>query len=332
MRRVRAAFFTGYRAFEVRDVETPALRDGEARIRVRYNGICGSDVSLWKVGVLAGDDRVPGHEISGVVEEDPTGRFQPGQRVTYYPARGCGECLWCTEGHPRYCLNPPNFWGGYAETVNVLPDLLLPVPDAVDDRGASLCEPLGVALRAVHEAGAGEGDLCYVSGLGAIGLLTVAGLVDRGARVIGSDVREDRRALGEEFGCEATFDPVAEDPFWKLLAVDLHGPGFAFECSGAAPAVQLAFNACGHMGTVALLGIPFEPAMFIPAVMSVKEQRALAISGPSRGSMRAALDLLGRRPDVARVVTGVRPLEEVQEAFEAQAEGTGGVKVLIDPR
>jgi len=281
---------------------------------------------------MAGEDRVPGHELSGVVEEDPTGTLEPGTRVTYFPSRGCGECMWCTEGHPRYCLDPPNLWGGYAETVNVLPDLLLPVPDDVDDRSASLSEPLGVAVRAIEEAGVRHGDLCYVSGLGAIGLLTVAGLVDRGARVIGSDVREDRRELGLGFGCEAVFDPVAEDPFWKLLAVDLHGPRFAFECSGAAPAVQLAFNACGHMGTVALLGLPFEPAMFIPAVMAVKEQRALAITGPTRSSMEAALGLIGRRPEVANVITGIRPLAETQQAFEDLAEGTGGVKVLIDPR
>jgi len=86
------------------------------------------------------------------------------------------------------------------------------------------------------------------------------------------------------------------------------------------------------MGTVALLGLPFEPAMFIPAVMAVKEQRALSITGPNRASMEAAVDLLRRRPRTADVVTGVRPLDEVQQAFEEQAEGTGGVKVLIDPR
>lgn len=329
---MRAAFFTGTRTFEVRDVEPHELRPGEARVRVGYNGICGSDVSLWKVGVMAGDDRVPGHEFGGVVEEDTTGRFEPGRRVVVFPGRGCGECLWCSEGHPRYCLNPQNHWGGYAETANVLPDLMIPVPDDVDDRSAPLAEPLGVALRAIDAAGVEAGDLCYVSGLGSIGLLTVAGLIDRGARVLGSDVREDRRALGEEFGCELTFDPVAEDPFWKTLAVDLHGPRFAFECSGAAMAVQYAFNACGHMGTVVLLGIPFEPAMFIPAVMSVKEQRALSVSGPTRASMESALELLRRHPDTARVITGVRPLSEIQRAFEELAEGRGGIKVLVDPR
>jgi threonine dehydrogenase-like Zn-dependent dehydrogenase len=72
--------------------------------------------------------------------------------------------------------------------------------------------------------------------------------------------------------------------------------------------------------------------MFIPAVMAVKEQRALAITGPSMNSMQTALELLQRRPEAARVITGTRPLEEVQAAFEDLAEGAGGIKVLIDPR
>jgi len=329
---VRAAFFTGVRTFAVRDVDPPELQPGEARVRVGFNGICGSDVSLWKVGIMAGEDRVPGHEYSGVVEEDTTGRWSPGQRVVAFPGRGCGECVWCREGRPRYCLNPQNHWGGYAETTNPLADLLIPVPDEVDDRSAALAEPLGVAMRSITDAGVGSGDLVYVSGLGAIGLLVVAALADLRARVVGSDVREDRRAAGLEFGCEMAFDPVAEDPFWKTLAVDLHGPRFVFECSGAASAVQLAFNACGHMGTVVLLGLPFEPAMFIPAVMAVKEQRALAITGPSRRSMQDALALLARRPETAKVITDERPLSGIQQAFEDQADGRGGIKVLIDPR
>ena len=58
----------------------------------------------------------------------------------------------------------------------------------------------------------------YVSGLGSIGLLAVSGLAALGCRVIGGDPRADRRALGLELGCEATFDPTAEDPFEATLS------------------------------------------------------------------------------------------------------------------
>jgi hypothetical protein len=48
--------------------------------------------------------------------------------------------------------------------------------------------------------------------------------------------------------------------------------------------------------------------------------------------MRSALDLLRRRPDTAQVITGTVPLEVVESAMRALAEGRGGVKTLVDPR
>jgi (R,R)-butanediol dehydrogenase/meso-butanediol dehydrogenase/diacetyl reductase len=329
---MRAAFFDGAMTMTVRETDPPQPGPDDALIRVHYCGICGSDLSLFKTGLLSGPDRVLGHEVSGVVEEDRSGRYEAGTRVVAWPARGCGECIWCKEDHPRYCLSPPEWRGAYAEQWVIGSTCVIPIEDGLEDAVASLAEPLGVALRAIDLAGVREGDLAFVSGLGGIGLLVVAGLRDRGARVIGADPRGDRRELGERFGCEVVFDPTAEDPWWKTLAIDLHGPAFAFECSGAGTAVQMAFNVCGHGGTVVLLGIPFEPAVFIPAVMSVKEQRALSVSGPSMESMRLALDLLRRRPDTTQVITSTVPLEEAQSAMRALAEGRGGVKTLVDPR
>jgi threonine dehydrogenase-like Zn-dependent dehydrogenase len=329
---MRAAVFESMGRMAIREVDPPELRPDDASIRVHYCGVCGSDLSLFKTGILSGPDRVLGHEVLGVVEEDRSGRHEPGTRVVAWPARGCGECVWCTDGYPRYCLNPPDWTGGYAERWAIGSQYLIPVPDELADDVACLAEPLGVALRGIDGAGVREGDLAYVSGLGGIGLLVAAGLVDRGVRVIGGDPREDRRKMGKVFGCELVFDPVTEDPWWATLAVDPHGPRFAFECSGAATAVQSAFNVCGHRGTVVLLGIPFEPAFFLPAVMSVKDQRALSVSGPTMDSMRDALALLGRRPEIAGVITGEVNLEDTERAMRELVEGGGGLKVLVNPR
>src|SRR6266516_3151394 len=125
---MRAAFFTGAGRMEVRDVESPAPKDGEALLSVRYCGVCGSDLSLFKTGILSGPDVVLGHEIVATVAEDRAGRHRPGARVVPFPYRGCGRCLWCTEGRPMFCLERPDHWGGLAELAAYGSATLLPVP------------------------------------------------------------------------------------------------------------------------------------------------------------------------------------------------------------
>ncbi len=331
MARMRAAVFEAYRTMTVREVPDPEPEAGEVRLTVRYCGICGSDLSLFKTGILSGPDTVLGHEISGVVDT-PVGEWKEGDRVVPWPTRGCGECAWCQRGQPRYCLQPMDRYGGYAEYVTYPSENLVRIPDELDDRAAALAEPLGVSLRAVRLAEVGSEDVVYVSGLGSIGLLAAVAALDAGARVVGGDPREDRRRLALELGCEDAFDPGEEDPFWKMFAFDPLGPRVALECSGAPEAVQLAINTARHGGVVGLLGIPFEPTPIIPAVLAVKELRTFSISGPTRETLRDSLGILVRRPEAGRVATSVVPLEGTGDAMARLADGEGDdVKVLVAP-
>jgi threonine dehydrogenase-like Zn-dependent dehydrogenase len=327
---MRAAFFEAAQTITVRDVPVPEPGPGDVRLKVRYCGICGSDLTVYKTGALAGPDVVLGHEISAVVDLDPEGRWAVGTRVTPFPSRGCGKCMWCREGRPRYCVNPPyERWGGYAEYTIYPSQNLIAIPDELDDRAAAAAEPFGVALRAVALASAQPGEFAYVSGLGPIGLFLAAGLVAEGCRVVGADPRPERRDLGLELGCEAVFDPTAEDPVSRTLSVDPHGPGIAFECSGVPDSLQQVFDACGYQGVVGVLGVPMAPILLLR--MFVKEQRAFSLSGPSRESMELALRLLGEQPHIAKVITGTVPLEETDRAFRRLVAGEGGVKVLVAP-
>lgn len=327
---MRAAFFERAHTITVREVPVPEPEPGEVRLRVRYCGICGSDLTVFKTGALAGPDVVLGHEISAAVDLDPAGRWAPGTRVAPFPARGCGRCMWCLEGRPRYCVDPPfQKWGGFAEYTVFPSENLIPLADGVDDKAAAIAEPFGVALRAIEMAVPRPGDLAYVSGLGPIGLFTVAGLAVAGCSVIGADPREDRRRLGLELGCESVLDPARDDPFSALMAADPHGPRMAFECSGAPESLQQVIEACGYGGTIGVLGVPMAPVLLLR--MFVREQRAFSLSGPSRRSMQRALELVGERPQVVRVVTDEVPLERTGQAFEELASGAGGVKVLVAP-
>lgn len=327
---MRAAFFEGLRTITVRDAPLPEPGPDEVRLKVRFCGICGSDLSLYKTGVLAGPEVVLGHELSAVVDLDPAGEWAPGIRVTVYPSRGCGECLWCREGKYRYCLNPPDHHGGgFAESMTAPRRNLIPLPDDLEDRTAAAAEPLGVALRGVELAGSRPGDFAYVSGLGSIGLFTVAGLVDAGCRVMGADPRPERRELGLRAGCEVVIDPTREDTVTATLDLDPHGPRLAFECSGVPDSLQQVFDTCGYEGVVGVLGIPMAPVFLLR--MTVRELRAFSIQGPSMASMGRALELLRRNPRASLAITDTVSLEEAPVAFERLAQGEGGVKVMVAP-
>lgn len=328
---MRAAFFEALGTINVRDAPIPQPAPDEVRLEVRYCGICGSDLTLYTTGVLAGPDVVLGHEISATVDLDPSGQWAPGTGVVPFPGgRGCGQCVWCREGRHRYCLNPPNaHGGGFAQFVTVPRRSLIAIPGDIDDRTAAAAEPLGVALRGVGLARPDRGDLSYVSGLGSIGLFAASALAAAGCRVVGGDPREERRRLGMEVGCEQVLDVTSEDPVAATLALDPHGPRIALECAGVPQSLQQIFEVCGHGGVVGILGIPMAPVFLLR--MTLKEQRAFSIQGPSLESMAAALDLLRERPQTARVITDVVSLEDTNQAFANLAAGGGGVKVLVAP-
>jgi threonine dehydrogenase-like Zn-dependent dehydrogenase len=327
---MRAAFFPGYRTITVGEADIPEPAPGDVLLEVRFCGICGSDLSLYKTGALAGPGVILGHEVSAVVRSDPAGEWQPGTPVAVYPYRGCGKCVWCREGKHRACLDPQDHQvSGFAEFAAVPARTLVPLPDGLDPRLAASAEPLGVAVRAVELAQARDGDLAYVSGLGSIGLFAVCALRAAGCRVVGADPREDRRNLGLEVGCERVIDPAAGDPMAATLEVDPHGPRIAFECAGVPESLQQVFDTCGYDGVVGLLGIPVAPAFLLR--MTLRELRAFSLRGPTIESMGEAMALLKDRPEPGKVITDVVPLNRAPEAFEALAEGGPGVKVLVEP-
>ncbi len=329
-RTMRAAFLDTTRAISVREVPVPEPGPADALLRVTFCGICGSDLSVFKTGALAGPDAVLGHEIIATVEEDPTGTYAPGARVAVFPPRGCGECMWCREGQQRYCVNKPHdAWGGYAQYAVYPVRNLIPVPADVGDPAAAIADPLGVGLRAVEIADPHDGDLAYVNGLGPIGLFTAAALTARGVTVIGGDLVAERREAAAEVGVSLTIDPSRDDPYETALAYDPHGPGFAFECSGAVDGLQQIFDACGHQGTVGILGIPMGPVLLLR--MTIREQRAFSIAGPTRESMEAALRHVTAHPETATVVTGTVGLDDLQQTMEDLTAPSAGVKVLLDP-
>ncbi|NBK25828.1 MAG: alcohol dehydrogenase, partial [Spirochaetia bacterium] len=89
--------------------ERPVPQIGEALIKVKSVGICGSDIGAFRgTNQLVSYPRIIGHEIAGEIVEIPSDNpkgFVVGDRVVVDPYLYCGHCYPCSIGRTNCCTN-----------------------------------------------------------------------------------------------------------------------------------------------------------------------------------------------------------------------------------
>ena len=198
---MKTLFIHGREDIRLEDVPTPEPGPGEVRLRIAYVGVCGSDLHYYFNGAngafVVEEPMAPGHEVSGVVDLDPSGKLASGTPVTVHPAT-FGEPIPGIEDKRHLfpggsylgsASTHPHTQGGMSEFLIVKDFMVRPLPAGMDLRVAALAEPLGVALHGINVAGGVEGKSVVVSGSGPIGLLAAAAAVAKGAaEVVSTDV------------------------------------------------------------------------------------------------------------------------------------------------
>jgi threonine dehydrogenase-like Zn-dependent dehydrogenase len=316
---------------EAIETEVPEPGPGELRIRVAACGICGSDLTSYKMGLFRG---VPGHELAGLVEALGPGveGWELGEAVGIDPRLPCGECDQCRSGSAHRCIDSLTRKtvapGGFAELVTAPVSVVRRLPAGLGPEIACLAEPLAVALRGVGQARPGPGDDAIVLGLGSVGLLAVAALKARGAgRVCGIDPVQVRRELAGGLGADQVFETGGD-----ARAV-LEGAPVVLECSGRPESPGLAIDLAAQGGRVVLLGIPVAEVTLVPVMWIIHEVSVTGSINSTGRDYQEALEMLAADPGIGRIITRRLPLDQVPATFERLAHGspTDG-KVVVDPR
>jgi 2-desacetyl-2-hydroxyethyl bacteriochlorophyllide A dehydrogenase len=338
---MRAGVYLGKENIQVQEWPVPKPAAGEVLVRVRYAGICGTDMLIYGgKHPRVVPPRVLGHEVFGsVVEVRPPAdaTWKEGERVAVYPLISCGTCAPCREANAHVCeklgLIGIDVDGGFAEYVKATPDQLVPVPDGVSDEQAALVEPLSVAVHVVRTSGFRTGDTALVIGGGPIGNLIAQVLRASGARtVIVSEVKEFRRGLAERLGF-ATVNPAAEDLREALRRIG--GEPFVdrvFEATGAPAAYRDALQACKVRGEIVFVGLPKAPPELDVLNLVFKEIQTTGARVYARKDYYGALALLERRAvDVAPLITDRLTLNDAGLGFRKMHEADTSLKILFAP-
>lgn len=331
---MREAVLIGERKFVIRRAPKPVLNKDEVLIKVRYCGICGSDLHTYIQGLPARY----GHEYSGNIVEvgSAVKGWKAGDRVTAESVSSCGECYWCIRGEMGLCETFYERWGatagGFATYTKTKQQQLHRLPPKLSYEEAALTEPTAVALHAVRLSGMRTGDAVAVLGLGAIGQLVARLAKVSGARAVYASETSKSRIKLAKGAVDEVMDARAIDPVARILELtDGRGPDIVFECAGAVAPTKQALSLARKGGTVVIVGVSMDLAEFLPGNIALRE---LTVKGSmifSPGEYALALNLIANKKiDVAPLITDVLPLDRINEAFEKAAGGEGG-KILIKP-
>jgi L-idonate 5-dehydrogenase len=331
---MRSLLIEKARTAEVRDVAVPEPGEGQVRLRVEYVGICGSDLHYFYEGAngafVVREPLVPGHELSGRVDLDPSGALEPGTPVTVHPARfgtsrdGIEDAphLWPGGSYLGSASTWPHTQGAASEYLVVEADMVRVLPDDLPVRRAVLAEPLAVVLHALGRAGDVAGLEVLVTGSGPIGLMAVAAAVAAGARVTATDVLTGPLERAGALGAAETVDVSTETLEANAYAVVL-------ECSGVPVSISAALKAVRPGGTVVQVGmLPDDPRPINLAPFISKEVRYL---GAFRflDEIDRAISLLAATPAIESALTHEFALADADEAFATARDSQRSGKVVF---
>jgi L-iditol 2-dehydrogenase len=321
---VRSAGTVGY-------VEEPLPEPGpgEARVRTRVVGICGSDLHA-----LAGEHPFihlpyyPGHEVSGVVDSLGSGvsGLVVGTRVFLEPNLVCGHCEYCRSGRYNLCeklvvvgCQSP---GAMAEAFVVPASRLHPVPERLSDAAAALVEPMSTAAHAIRVAGGVSAKRVAVLGAGSIGLLTLLAAKASGtAKLVVSEPNPAKRELASRFGARAALEPSSDVVERTRRELGGHAD-VVFDCVSVQSTVSQAIAMAEKGGTVIVVGVPLADVTVPLAVIQDKEIRLEGSAMYTRTDVERAIDFVATPGfPVASIVTKTFSLDEAAEAFAVAASG-----------
>lgn len=252
------------------EIEKPVPKEGQVLVKVKYTGICGSDIPRVNGDACHFFPNVLGHEFSGVVEETGEGvtNVKPGDRVAGVPLVPCMECEDCRKGQYALCRHysfiGSREFGSFAEYVVMPKDNVVKFEDGVSFEQGAFFEPATVALHGLLRVPYEGGKTVAVLGGGTIGMFVAQWAKIFGAKeVVVFDIADERLELGRRLGATAGINTRKDGFLEEAMAVTGgRGYDYVYETAGNTITMKLAFRLAANQAKVCFVGTPTKDLSF----------------------------------------------------------------------
>lgn len=340
-----------HKPFDVRyeEIETPKPKAGEVLVKVKYTGICGSDIPRVNGNACHFFPIVLGHEFSGTIVElgEGVADREVGQRVAGVPLVPCMKCQDCMQGNyslcKQYSFIGSRRFGSFAEYVALPAENTVPIGQNTSFEKGALFEPATVALHGIRLANYTPGKSAAIIGAGTIGTLTMQWCKIFGARNIVMFNRSSDK-LKRSLAAGAHHAVNTSDADWYQKAMDVNGGrgyDYVFETAGNAETIKMAFKLGGNRSCACMIGTPKSDVVFSVAEWEQLNRKEMYVTGSwmsysapfPGGEWSETVHFFGNgelQLDESLIFRKI-PLSQISEAFEMfKTPGAVKGKILID--
>lgn len=325
--------------FEYGSAEKPALTPGNAIIKIKRIGICGTDLHAFEgTQPFFNYPRILGHELAGdLVEIAENTDFQIGESVTFIPYFNCGTCIACRSGKENCCTDIQvcgvHVDGGMREYLSV------PAKSLIHGEGLSydelaLVEPLAIGAHGVRRAAVQPGEFVLVIGAGPIGLGTMEFARIAGAKVIALDINDARLAFcKDKLQVPYVINALAPDVLEQLKEItggDM--PTVVIDATGNLKAINNAFQYMAHGARFVLIGLQKEEIVFSHPEFHKREATLMSSRNATRADFEHVIACMKQKlVEPTTYITHRVLFDQVKDQFESWLDPKNGViKAMIE--
>lgn len=325
--------------FIMKEADVPFLLPGEALIRIRRIGICGTDLHAYRGRQpYFTYPRILGHELSGEVEriDDNLYGIKVGDSVSVIPYLHCSKCIACRNGKTNCCTELKVLGvhtdGGMREYISVPAHLLIET-NSISLEQAAIVECLCIGAHAVRRAAIREGENVLVIGSGPIGLGVMKYAKLAGARVIAMDMNEERLQFCKTWAL--TDETVlagkgTKEELMRVTQSDL--PTVVFDATGNVNSMEAAFEYVAHSGKLVFVGLVKSDIRFNDADFHKKELTLMSSRNATREDFETVINsIVNGNVDSDAFITHRTSFDNMINEFEKWLDPqTGVIKAIVE--